>query len=190
MHFSVIGGGVAGALLAWRLAQQPDVDRVTLAPGAAGRRDATAVSGGAVRGYETEAVQRRLAIDSLTELLADDRLRNWAGYTRTGSHYRSDDTASVEAGAAEVSAALPDSVRLLTGTELRDRGWAGEDLDGPGVVAVEEWQAGYLDPERLRRCVLADLAGRGDVELLAEVPVTDLMPGSFALSGTRYYADA
>src|SRR5690348_4223149 len=121
MHVSVLGGGVAGALLAWRLAQQPNVERVTIAPGAARRRDATAASGGAVRGYETEAVQRRLAIDSLLELLADDRLRSWAGYTETGSLYRAEDTVPVAAGAAEVSAALPDSVRLLTGAELRER---------------------------------------------------------------------
>jgi glycine/D-amino acid oxidase-like deaminating enzyme len=189
MHVSVVGGGLAGALLAWRLARQPDVDRVTMAPGAARRRDATAASGGLVRGYETEAVQRRLAIDSLTELLADERLRDWAGYTRTGSCYRPEDTASVRAGAAEVSAALPDSVSLLTGADLRDRGWAGDDLDEPGIVAVEERQAGYSDPERLRSCVLADLAGRGNVELLADGAVTDLMPGSFTLAGTTYSAD-
>jgi len=188
MHVSVVGGGLAGALLAWRLAQQPGVERVTLAPGGARRRDATAASGGAVRGYETEAVQRRLAIDSLTELLADDRLRDWAGYTETGSLYRPRDTASIEAGAAEVSAALPDSVRLLTGAELRDRGWVGDDLDGPGVVAVEERQAGYLDPERLRSRVLADLAERGGVELLGDGAVTGLAPGSFTLSGAGHSA--
>jgi len=189
MHVSVIGGGLAGALLGWRLAQQPDVDRVTMAPGAARRRDATAASGGLVRGYETEPAQRRLAIDSLTELLADDRLREWAGYTETGAVYRPDHTASIEADAAEVSAALADSVRLLTAEELRERGWAGDDLDGSGVVAIEERRAGFLDPERLRSQVLADLAGRGEVELLPDGAVTDLAPGSFALAGTRHPAD-
>ncbi|HEV2888243.1 MAG TPA: FAD-dependent oxidoreductase [Jatrophihabitans sp.] len=189
MHVSVLGGGLAGSLLAWRLAQQPDVDRVTVAPGAARHQDATAASGGAVRGYETEARQRRLAIDSLTELLADDRLRDWAGYTQTGSLYRPEDTGPVEAGAAEVSAALPDSVRLLSADELRQRGWAGDDLEGSGVVAVEERQAGYLDPERLRGRVLADLAGRDDVELLPDGAVTDLAPGTFSLAGVRHAAD-
>ncbi|HEX8095574.1 FAD-dependent oxidoreductase [Jatrophihabitans sp.] len=188
MHVSVVGGGVAGALLAWRLAQQPGVDRVTIAPGAARRQDATAASGGAVRGFEIEAVQRRLAIDSLGELLADDRLRDWAGYTETGSLYRPRDTASIEAGAAEVSAARPDSVRLLTGAELRERGWAGDDLDGSAVVAVEERQAGYLDPERLRSRVLADLAQRGTVEVLADGAVTGLAPGSFTLVGAGHPA--
>jgi glycine/D-amino acid oxidase-like deaminating enzyme len=190
MHVSVIGGGLAGALLAWRLAQQPDVDRVTIAPGAARGQDATAASGGAVRGFETEAAQRRLAIDSLLELLADDRLRDWAGYTETGCIYRPRDPASIEAGAGEVSAALPGSVRLLTAADLRDRGWAGDDLDGPAVLAVEERQAGYLDPERLRSRALADLAERGGVELLSDGVVTDLAPGSFTLAGTGHSAGA
>ncbi len=55
MQVSVLGGGLAGALLAWRLARQPGVGRVSLAPGPARDRDATAASGGAVRGYEIEA---------------------------------------------------------------------------------------------------------------------------------------
>jgi glycine/D-amino acid oxidase-like deaminating enzyme len=189
MHVAVIGGGLAGALLAWRLAQQPDIDRVTIAPGAARGQDATAASGGAVRGYETEAVQRRLAIDSMVELLADDRLRDWAGYTESGSVYRPGDTASMEAGAAEVCAALPGSVRLLTAAELRERGWAGDDLDSSAVAAVEERQAGYLDPERLRSRVLTDLAERREVELLGDGAVTGLAPGSFTLAGMEHSAD-
>jgi glycine/D-amino acid oxidase-like deaminating enzyme len=190
MHVSVVGGGLAGALLGWRLAQQPDVDRVTIAPGADRGHDATAASGGAVRGYETEAVQRQLAIDSLTELLADDRLRDWAGYTETGSLYRPRDTASIQAGAGEVSAALPGSVQLLTAADLRDRGWSGDDLDGSAVLAVEERQAGYLDPERLRSRVLADLADRRRVELLGDGAVTGLARGSFTLSGAGHSASA
>jgi glycine/D-amino acid oxidase-like deaminating enzyme len=190
MRISVIGGGLAGALLAWRLAQQPDVEQVSLAPGAARDRDATAASGGAVRGYETEELQRRLAIDSLLELLADDRLRDWAGYTETGSIYRPLDTAAIEAGAAEVSAALPDSVRLLTAAELREQGWAGgDDAGNEDVVAVAERQAGYLDPERLRSRALADLAGRGNVELLPDGAVSNLGPGAFTLAGTEHHAD-
>lgn len=187
MHISVVGGGIAGALLAWRLAQQPGVARVSIAAGAARGRDATAASGGAVRGFETEALQRRLAIDSLLELLADHRLRDWAGYTETGSLYRPSDPSSIEAGAADVDAALPDSVGLLTAADLRERGWAGEQADGP--VAVEERRAGYLDPERLRSRVLTDLAARGTVELLPDGAVTALAPGSFTLSGSGHSAD-
>ncbi|HST50207.1 FAD-dependent oxidoreductase [Jatrophihabitans sp.] len=190
MQVSVIGGGLAGALLAWRLARQPDVDRVSLAPGAARDRDATAASGGAVRGYETEPAQRRLAIDSLTELLSDDRLRDWAGYTETGSLYRPLETAQLEAGAAEVADALPGSVRLLTAGQLRELGWAGtEDDAGEEPVAVAERQAGYLDPERLRSSALADLAGRGNVDLLPDGAVTEIGPGRFRLAGTEHGAD-
>jgi glycine/D-amino acid oxidase-like deaminating enzyme len=194
MQVSVLGGGLAGALLAWRLARQPGIGRVVLAPGPARDRDATAASGGAVRGYEVEALQRRLAIDSLAELLADDRLRDWAGYTETGSIYRPEDTAPLAAGAAELNAVLGESARLLTAAELRERGWS-EDLtpegtDGAdGIVAIAEAKAGFLDPERLRSRVLADLARRADVDLLPDGAVTALAPGSFTLAGTEHSAD-
>jgi glycine/D-amino acid oxidase-like deaminating enzyme len=189
MHVAVVGGGLAGALLAWRLVQQPDIDRLTIAPGVARGQDATGASGGAIRGYETEAAQRRLAVDSLTELLADDRLRDWAGYTETGSLYRPRDTTLLEAGASEVNAALPGSVHLLSAADLRERGWAGDDLDGCEVLAIEERQAGYLDPERLRSRVLADLAERRGAELLDGV-VTALAPGSFTLFSAGHSAGA
>jgi glycine/D-amino acid oxidase-like deaminating enzyme len=103
-------------------------------------------------------------------------------------------------GAAEVAAALPGSVRLLTADELREQGWA--DLDnstdsgtesgtdsGSSVVAIAERQAGYLDPERLRSQALADLAGRSNVELLPDGAVTGLAPGRFDLAGTGHSAD-
>jgi glycine/D-amino acid oxidase-like deaminating enzyme len=185
----VIGGGIAGALLAWRLAGHPDVERVQLAVGVAGARDATAASGGLVRGFETEPVQRRLAIDSLIELLGDSRLRHWSGYTETGSLYR---PLELEAAAAdEVSASLPGSVDLLPAAELQRRGWlmSEEELAGSAAVAVAERQAGYLDPNRLRTSVLADLARRRQVQLLPEGVVHDVTPGGFRLCGKAYSAD-
>jgi glycine/D-amino acid oxidase-like deaminating enzyme len=192
MQVSVLGGGLSGTLLAWRLAQQPDIERVSLAPGPARDRDATAASGGAVRGYETEAGQRRLALDSLLELRADARLRDWAGFTLTGAVYRPLDTAQLAEQAAEIEDALPGSVRLLTATELREQGWAdlGDPTEaGAGPVAVAEQQAGFLGPERLRGRVLADLAGRRNVELLPDGPVTGLAAGEFDLAGVRHRAD-
>ncbi len=191
MHVSVLGGGVAGALLAWRLARQPDVERVSIAPGAARKRDATAASGGAVRGFEMEPGQRRLAIDSLTELLADDRLRDWAGYTVTGSIYRPLDPRPIRAAAAEVEASVPDSVELLSAAQLHERGWAMTDaeLASSGVIAIAERQAGYLDPDRLRGCVLADLASRDNVDILPDGAVDELAPGEFRLAGTRHCCD-
>jgi len=182
---------MAGALLAWRLARRCDVERVGIAVGGGRDRDATAASGGACRGFETEAGQRKLAIDSLVELLSDERLRDWAGYTETGSVYRPVHTGAIEAGAAEIAAAVPNSVSLLTAADLRERGWAGdsEGRDDDAVVAVAERRAGYLDPERLRTRVLADLADRAAVELLPDGDVTDLAPGSFRLGGKSYRAD-
>lgn len=189
---AVVGGGVAGALLAWRLARHPDVERVLIAAGVAGALDATAASGGAVRGYETVPAQRRLAIDSLAELLDDDRLRNWSGYTETGSIYRPQDPAPIETGAAEVDASLPGSVDLLPAGELQSRGWSmtADELAGSGPVAVAERRAGYLNPDRLRGNVLADLAGRSGVQVLAQGAVQDLTPTGFRLCGKAYSADS
>jgi glycine/D-amino acid oxidase-like deaminating enzyme len=199
MHVSVLGGGVAGALLAWRLARQPGVERVSIAPGAARGRDATAASGGMVRGYETEPEQRRLAIGSLCELLADEQLRSWAGYTRTGFVYRPLDPADLPKAAAEIEPSVPGSVELLTAADLRDRGWelaaaglaAGPDDSSAsgGPIAIAERQAGYVDPARLRDCVLADLAGRRTVEVLPDGAVGAVGPGEFQLNGTAHRCD-
>ena len=194
---------MAGVLLAWRLAQQPGIERVWIAPGAARERDATAASGGAVRGYENESEQRRLAIDSLLELLADQQLRDWAGYTPVDSVYRPLDPAELPKVAAEMEASLPDSVELLTATDLRGRGWSltaaelaagsgdpsADDSGAAGPIAIAERQAGYVDLARLRSCVLADLAGRRNVDVLPDGAVTAVAPGEFQLDGTAYHCD-
>jgi glycine/D-amino acid oxidase-like deaminating enzyme len=187
----VIGGGIAGALLAWRLAQQPGVTRVSIAAGPATTRDATAASGGAVRGYETGRAQRQLAIESLVELLGDDRLRDWAGYAETGSIYRPLRPDGIESDAAELSAVLPRSVELLSAGELHSRGWmmSPDELAGVGSVAIAERQAGNLSPDRLRGCVLADLAGRRQVEVLPDGAVEKLAPGGFRLAGVAHTCD-
>lgn len=190
-QISVLGGGIAGALLVWRLAQQPGVSRVSIVPGPARSRDATAASGGAVRGYETEPAARRLALDSLIELLGDDRLRDWAGYTETGSVYRPLRPATLDSDAAELSARLPGSVELLSANQLHRRGWlmSPDELAGSGPVALAERQAGALDPDRLRSCLLADLAGRRRVQVLADGAVDELRPGGFRLAGVAHSCD-
>src|ERR1700727_512839 len=78
----VVGGGVAGSLLAWRLASERDVGRVDLLLGPAGRslRDATATSAGVVRGFDPEPGVSRLAAEGLVELYSDPRLRRSARY--------------------------------------------------------------------------------------------------------------
>ena len=165
----VAGGGLAGSLLAWRLAQQPGTG-VELLLGNGSGRDATGASGGAVRGYESLPRQRELAIASMAELLASPVLREWGDYRRTGFVYLPGDGDDLGAGLAEMERHLPGSATLATATA------AFEAVAGPGTepgghgpvwagprdaAAVVERQAGYISPARMRDAVLADLTGRG-----------------------------
>ena len=58
MRIGVVGAGLAGTLLAWRLADAADVELL----GDLRDNAATAMSGGAVRAYETHPVQRIIVI--------------------------------------------------------------------------------------------------------------------------------
>jgi glycine/D-amino acid oxidase-like deaminating enzyme len=160
MRICVIGGGIAGSLLAWRLAQH-DV-QVALVLGPRHHLDATAASGGVIRGYEPSAGRRELAIDSLLELAGDSRLRAWARYRQVSSVWAVRDLGTLCGAAAELGRVLPGSVELVSSDELAARGWAGlPELGG----AICERQAGYLDPDALRAAVLTDLAGRANVSV-------------------------
>jgi glycine/D-amino acid oxidase-like deaminating enzyme len=156
----VVGGGLAGALLAWRLAQAAPRGQLDLVLGHRRRADATAASGGAVRAYEPAPEQRRLAVASLVELLASPTLQRWAGYQRVDSVYL---PAGGQPDLTELERSLPGSARLLSAAGLAKLGWA--DVH-PDAAAVHEHQAGYLAPGRLREAVLADLAARARVRLL------------------------
>jgi glycine/D-amino acid oxidase-like deaminating enzyme len=182
----VIGGGLAGSLLAWRLAQRPGT-AVEVRTGHAGAdgaggvggADATAASGGAVRAYDTLPEQRELAIASLVELLGSPVLRAWAGYRETGFAYLRHRAAVLGADAAlaaevaEIERALPGSADLTTPAEAFGASGAsgasgghGSGADGPGWagdgtrVVVRERRAGQTSPGGLRDAVLADLAAR------------------------------
>jgi glycine/D-amino acid oxidase-like deaminating enzyme len=186
MRVCVIGAGVAGALLAWRLAQLPEIELVVLAPGPARPGDATAASGGSVRAFELSPAQSGLAIDSMTELLADPTLRDWAGFVECGSVYLPADPGCLPAAIAEIEASLPGSASLLDADELTRQGWAGLDA---GVVGVLESRAGYLSPQRLRRSVLADLVERRSVRMLAAGEISDLRANEFTLDGVAHQYD-
>jgi glycine/D-amino acid oxidase-like deaminating enzyme len=171
MRVCVVGGGLAGALLAWRLAQSPGVG-VDLLHGPYQATDATDASGGAVRGYETHPIQRELAIASLAELLGSPVLRRWAGYQRTGSVYMRADGADLAIAATDIDAAFPGSVELIApGDPRRPAGPGVAGRDGwtglPGRHALVEHHAGYIGPARLRGAILADLAARPAVAVLA-----------------------
>jgi glycine/D-amino acid oxidase-like deaminating enzyme len=158
----VVGGGLAGALLAWRLAGAiGGRAEVTVVLGRRYRADATGASGGAVRAYEPDPRQCRLATASLVELHASPTLRRWGGFQPVESIYLR--PAGTDVDVSDIDRELPGSAELLTGADLGRLGWAGVPA---GAVAVRERLAGYLAPGRLREAVLADGAARGRLRLL------------------------
>jgi len=186
MRVGIIGAGLAGSLLAWRLAQQPAVAEVWLAPGTPAPADATAASGGAVRAYEVKPEQRSLALASMAELAADPILRDWSGFCDCGSVYLPAEPVGLAEAVTEINETLAGSASLVDLEQLIGAGWAGLPAD---TVGIAERQAGYLNPDRFRRAVLTDLAGRPRVTVLPAGPVTDLAPGSFSLAGERHECD-
>ncbi|MEV6521814.1 FAD-dependent oxidoreductase [Longispora sp. NPDC051575] len=158
MRVRIIGGGLAGALLAWRLSDLvPDWRVEVVLTGRTGRVDATAASGGAVRAYEDDPGQRRLALDSLVELLGSPTLRRWADFRPSAATYLRRDRAGLDDAVAEIEHRLPGSARIADAAELAGLGWAGL---APGDVAVVERQAGQIAPGRLREAALADSRAR------------------------------
>ena len=152
MHVCVLGGGLAGTLLAWRLCGEPYGCEVDLFAGPS-VPDATAASVGAVRAYETDPRQRALATESLVELLNSGVLRLWSGYRRVPSTYLRSFVDPAEI--AGIEAVLPGSAHLADVRELTAAGFAGL---GPDTVAVVERESGYVDPHALRHAVLGELA--------------------------------
>jgi glycine/D-amino acid oxidase-like deaminating enzyme len=161
----IVGGGLAGVLLAWRLARAESTTdwQLDLLAGGPGRLGASDASGGAVRGFEGESRQRRLAVESLAELLGSPVLRAGSGYRETGAVNllpAGQDTAAALAG---IEAGLPGSARLSGAADLARAGWSGLPDD---CVAVVEQQAGYLSATGLRETVLSDPAVRRRVRVL------------------------
>jgi glycine/D-amino acid oxidase-like deaminating enzyme len=159
----IVGGGVAGALLAWRVRQA--VRRVAIDVYTAPTEvDASAVSGGMVRGFERSADACRLAAESLAELRGDPVLRGAAGYREIGSVYLLPPGTDPAGPVRVVEQLLPGSATVLAG---------GHPL-ATTATAVVERHAGYLSPAALRDAVLGWLAGDGVT--IRPVPVTRLDP--------------
>jgi glycine/D-amino acid oxidase-like deaminating enzyme len=154
MRVCVVGAGLAGSLLTWRLVQATTWP-IDLVCGHRCHADATAASGGAVRAYEVDPEQRWLATASLMELLGSRVLREWSGYRSTGSLYLLPSAAGVAAGVADIEALLPGSATVAAEADLADLGAAGLP---EGAVAVRERQAGHVSPGGLRDAVLGDPA--------------------------------
>ncbi|WP_344169660.1 FAD-dependent oxidoreductase [Kribbella lupini] len=170
MRICVIGAGIAGTLLAWRLRSYPavEVDLVTGVPGP----DATAASGGGVRGFETHPEQRRLAVESLAELFETPGLLDQAGYTETGSTYLMAGYDGLEDAVAEVEHVHPGSTEVVDGSTLRRLGWHGLP---DGTVGVLEKRAGFIRPDHLRALVIYQLA-RSENSRVVTGPVLGLVP--------------
>lgn len=163
VHGCIIGGGLAGAMLAWRLASQTRW-QLDLLTGGPDRTDATAASGGAVRCYERDPEQRRLAALSMVELRSSRTLRRWARFQPVESVYLRSDASGIDAEIAEIETLLPGSARRGSAEDLGALGWVGVP---DGATAVLERVAGYTAPDALRAATLADRAVRRRVCVLA-----------------------
>jgi glycine/D-amino acid oxidase-like deaminating enzyme len=159
----IAGGGIAGTLLAWRLAAHPEIEHVELLLGDDRRGDATEQSGGVVRAYERHREGRRLATRGLLELESSPVLRAWSDYRRAGAVYLRHEDAGLDRELEGIDDRLPGSVRLAGADDLARMGWAGLPM---GTVGVVERRAGYISPSRLRAALLADLAARRDVRVV------------------------
>ncbi|MCA1222132.1 FAD-dependent oxidoreductase [Streptomyces sp. 8L] len=190
MRVAVVGAGLAGAALAWRLTRRGAQVEIFAPRGPYGQ-DATNASGGLVRGFEPDPLDARRAAWSLAELRADPVLRAWAGYRELPSVYALPPDADPGAAQRAVDAVdelIPGSARLrqITGpAEL-------PALPGlaVGTLAVQERYAGYISPGRLRSALLA-AALAGGARLLPE-PVTgvDPAPAVRVAGGAEHRCDA
>ncbi|MCZ4125344.1 NAD(P)/FAD-dependent oxidoreductase [Streptomyces sp. H39-S7] len=157
MRICVVGGGLAGMLLAWRLVRHPGL-RVTLVTGAPGTRDSTGVSGGLVRGFEADPRAAESAARSLQELRASALLREWSEYRETGSLYILHSAPPLRR-LIDVDRSLPGSVLILDRRELAAR-YGFSDLPEDSAAVLER-HAGYFSPDALRRGARADFVARG-----------------------------
>ncbi|MDH6580630.1 FAD-dependent oxidoreductase [Kitasatospora sp. MAP5-34] len=155
MRICVVGGGIAGTMLAWRLIRHAGVD-VDLITGPDGADDATRASGGLVRAFDPDPALAELATRSLRELRASALLRQWSGYQETGSLYLRAEPAT---GPRHPRTPTPDAAELLDRHALAARyGLTGLPEH---TTAVLEHHAGYFSPDLLRRGARADFTARG-----------------------------
>jgi glycine/D-amino acid oxidase-like deaminating enzyme len=189
VRVAVVGAGIAGALLAWRLHQADPRIAIDVYTGGSTNGDASGASGGMVRGFEPTVQACRLAASSQLELSGDERLRQAAAYRELGSVYLLPPGADVTASVGVLEELLPGSAGVL-GTDELTAGFGFHGLPA-GVTAVVERCAGYLSPARLRDAVLGWLADGG--ASIRPVPVITVRARESALllaDGTTSSHDA
>lgn len=147
LRIGIVGDGVAGALLGWRLTRAGAAVTVHTGPA---RPDATAVSGGLVRAFESDPEVCRLAAESLAELLGHPTLARAVAYRETGSTYVLADADDLDRPLKELDERLPGAVTVVERAGLL--GWRGLPA---GVVGVLERRAGNLSVDLLRRFALS-----------------------------------
>lgn len=179
MRIGIIGAGLAGALLAWRLGRTAEVDLIT---GAQVAVDATGASGGLVRGFDRRPSTTGLATASLVELRGDRTLRELAGYREIGSVFLLSPGTDPSESVRVVDERLPGSAAVLTGTELDALPFRGLPA---GTMAVAERCAGQLSPERLRTAVFGLV--RGTIRATPVAGVTDAGEVRLADGSTQGY---
>lgn len=172
LKIAVVGGGVAGATLAWRLAGRAAVSLFAggTAAGAAGVKvDASSVSGGLVRGFETDPRLCLAAARGLAELCASPEPLRWSGYREIGSVYLLPGPPDgLDDLVARVEEHLPGSLRLS------DRPPDDLPLRGlpAGTVVVVEKRAGHISPGGLRDGAVG--AARAGGATVVRAPVDEL----------------
>lgn len=177
MRIAVVGAGLAGASLAWRLRQHPNPPVVDLYSATPAGTDATAASGGLVRGFEQAAGACAQAAESLAELRGDAALREAAAYREVGSTYLLPPGCDPGTCVGTVEGILPGSVTV------RDAAAPFRGLQA-GTTAVLERHAGYLWPAALRAALLIRLDAAGAT--IRPVPVKRLDPAGLQLAdGSR-----
>ncbi|WP_033951158.1 FAD-dependent oxidoreductase [Streptomyces sp. CNQ431] len=188
LRLAVVGGGVAGALLAWRTTGVPGGASVDLfTGGAGGRADASGVSGGLVRGFEPGAADAEEAAESLAEIRGSATLRMWSGYRETGSVYLLPPGAAVDEPVAVVEKLLPGSA------EVSDGAWAVRTLPfrevPPDAVVVSERHAGHISPDALRAAALRAAAEAGATVRTVPVEAVTRGPGVRTADGRHLAYD-
>jgi glycine/D-amino acid oxidase-like deaminating enzyme len=178
VRIAVVGGGIAGALLTWRLGGAFRRVRVDLY--VAGTADASGASGGLVRGFETDQALCRMAAESLAELRGSRLLREWAGYQEIGSVYVLPLAADLAGLVDLVHERIPGSARIASGEQLQHE-YPFRDLPD-GTVGVVERHAGYLSPGQFRQAVLASSSARirrisGPITAVTTDPAVHLCDG-------------